>query len=187
MSIPAPYVELAQKAIKYYFQNEKVMPTPTDLPSEMTEQQAGVFVTIFNTKHSSNDKGLRGCIGTFLPVYKNIAEEIINNAVAAATQDYRFEPITEDELPELKYEVSILSEPEQVDSIKKLNAKKYGVIVEAGHSAVFEGNNKRGLLLPDLEGVDTVEQQIAIAAQKGGIDLKREKVKFFRFEIKKYV
>lgn len=172
------YTTLAKEAIEHYLKTGKILVIPKDLPEELTKIKAGVFVTLYNKKHPQNGEKLRGCIGTFLPVYKNIAEEIIYNAIAAATEDYRFEPITIEELPGLACEVSILSEPEQINDIKQLDAKKYGIIVESNH--------KRGLLLPDIDGVDSPEQQINIAAGKGGIDLKKEKIKLYRFEVKKH-
>lgn len=166
------YTQLAKQAIEEYFTNGKKIKPPADLSDELLSQKGGVFVTIYN------DKELRGCIGTFLPTKKNLAEEIISNAIVAATQDDRFSPIIEKELPELKYEVSVLSEPEPVDDLKKLDPKKYGVIVKSGY--------KTGLLLPDLAGVDTVAQQINIAAQKGGIDLNSEQIEVSKFTTTKH-
>ena len=143
----------------------------------------------------TDDGQLRGCIGTYLPTKENIAKEIISNAVAAATEDYRFGPIREKELPHLSYTVYILSEPELVKDISELNPQKYGIIVKTmpitqpdGTDVVFNGRPpyKSGLLLPDLDGVDTVEKQISIACQKGGIDPKREKIIIYRFTVEKY-
>ncbi len=166
------YIQLAQQAIEEYFKTGKKIFPPADLPPELLNQRGGVFVTIYNNKE------LRGCIGTFLPTKNNLAEEIIANAISAATQDDRFSPITKEELPELKYEVSVLSEPEQVKDLQELDAKKYGVIVKSSY--------KTGLLLPDLEGVDTVAQQINIACQKGGIDLNNEQIEVYKFTTTKY-
>ncbi len=167
-----PYTQLAKQAIEEYFINGKKISLPIDLPIELLNKKGGVFVTIYNGKE------LRGCIGTFLPTKKNLAEEIIANAISAATQDDRFSSITQKELPELKYEVSVLSEPEPVDDLQKLDPKKYGVIVKSGY--------KTGLLLPDLASVDTVMQQISIAAQKGGIDLDSEQIEVHKFTTTKY-
>jgi AmmeMemoRadiSam system protein A len=133
--------------------------------------KAGVFVSL----HKGGE--LRGCIGTIEPAEGNIALEIINNAISAATRDPRFFPVTVDELPQLDYSVDVLTEPEPVASEKDLDPKKYGAIVEAGW--------RRGLLLPDLEGVDTVERQIEICRVKAGIEPK-EPVKLYRFEVKRY-
>jgi AmmeMemoRadiSam system protein A len=135
------------------------------------EQKAGVFVSIH--EHHA----LRGCIGTFAPTTPNVATEIIANGIQAATRDPRFNPITKEELPDLEISVDVLSSPEPVDSLKELDAKRYGVIVKCG--------SRRGLLLPDLEGVDTPEQQIAICCSKGGIS-DREPVELFRFKVKRY-
>ena len=182
-----PYINLAKQSIENYIKNGKIIELPKDLPEEFYIRKAGVFVTI------KKDNELRGCIGTFLPARKNIGEEIIYNAISAATQDYRFSLIAQNELSELDYEVSILSEPEKVvEGIKNpakfseekfreagLDPKKYGVIVKTN-------DGKSGLLLPDLEGVDSVEQQISIACQKAGINLAVDKIILYRFTVKKY-
>lgn len=154
-SIP---VQLARQSIIYYLKNKKRLSLPDNLPPELTEKRAGVFVSL-----KKNGK-LRGCIGTFLPTQDNIALEIIENAISAAVHDPRFSPVTLDEVEKLTISVDILSTPEEVKDISELDPKKYGIIVSHGY--------KKGLLLPDLEGVDTVEQQIDIARQKAGIDRK---------------
>lgn len=167
-----PLVQLARKAIEEYVKHGRIIspPPPEEMTPEM-KQSAGVFVSI--KKHGE----LRGCIGTYLPTRKNVAEEIIHNAIAAATEDPRFPPVTEEELSELEISVDVLSPPEEVKDLLELDPKKYGVIVESGW--------KRGLLLPDLEGVDTVEQQLAIAMAKAGI-LPEEPVKIYKFTVKRY-
>jgi uncharacterized protein (TIGR00296 family) len=146
---------------------------------------------------------LRGCIGTYLPTRINIAEEIIRNAISAANEDYRFGPIKIEELPELSYTVYILSYPEPVKNISELDPKKFGIIVKTGpftfpndstsssqaeKEVVFDGvvPYKTGLLLPDLEGVDTVEQQISIACHKAGINPTEEKIFIYRFTVEKH-
>lgn len=144
---------------------------PDDIPSELIENRAGVFVTL----HKYGN--LRGCIGTFIPTQKNIAEEIIRNAIAAATEDPRFPPVTEDELPELEISVDVLSEPEEVEDIEELDPKKYGIIVESGF--------KRGLLLPDIESVDTVDEQIEITKRKAGI-YPGEPIKIYKFTVTRH-
>ena len=121
-----------------------------------SQKMAGVFVSI------KKNGLLRGCIGTVFPAYDNLAEEICENAISAGTKDPRFYPVTEAELPYLKYSVDILSEPESVTDMQKLDPGKYGVIVRRA--------NRLGLLLPDLEGIDTVAEQLRIACQKAGID-----------------
>ncbi|MBE5889334.1 MAG: AmmeMemoRadiSam system protein A [Lachnospiraceae bacterium] len=164
-----PYVKLAQLSIAHYLLTGKELIVSEDeLLPEMVQKEAGTFVSI----HKFGK--LRGCIGTFLPTTKCIAQEIIQNAIHAATLDPRFNAISPEELKDLEIHVDVLSEPEPVQSTDQLDAKRYGVIVSSG--------KKRGLLLPDLEGVDTVEQQVAIAMQKGGID-SSETVQLQRFEV----
>ena len=170
------YIKLAKNTIEKYVKTGKKIEVPKDLPEEFCSIRKGVFVTIYE-KHSS--KKLRGCIGTFMPTKKNIAEEIINNAVAAAVHDCRFNPISENELENLIYEVSLLNPPEQINSVADLNAKKYGAIVKS-----LDG--KTGLLLPNIEGVDTPEEQISIACQKAGINLRVEKIELYKFTVEKY-
>jgi AmmeMemoRadiSam system protein B/AmmeMemoRadiSam system protein A len=165
----SPQVKLARETVGSYIRSGK-LPSLKTVPSEM-QGKAGVFVSL----HKGGE--LRGCIGTIEPAEGNIALEIINNAISAATRDPRFFPVTADELPQLDYSVDVLTEPEPVASEKDLDPKKYGAIVEAGW--------RRGLLLPDLEGVDTVERQIEICRMKAGIEPK-EPVKLYRFEVKRY-
>ncbi len=165
------YVKLARKSLESYIKDRKVIDIPEGLPEEMTEKQAGVFVSI----HENG--ALRGCIGTILPCTDSIAEEIIDNAVSASTRDPRFDPVTPEELQWLEVNVDVLSEPEDIDSPEELDVKKYGVIVSCG--------GRRGLLLPDLDGVDTVEQQIRIAMQKGGIR-EGEDIKLQRFTVTRH-
>lgn len=168
------YCALAKKSIEYYFKNGKIMPEPQNLPAELKNKRAGVFVTL------KNGKKLRGCIGTFLPTRKSIAEEIIENAVAAATEDYRFLPITKEELPKISCEVSILSEPKPASDTKKLNPKKFGIIVRTK-------DGRSGLLLPGLESVDSVHEQILICCQKGAINPQTDEINIFSFTVRKYV
>jgi AmmeMemoRadiSam system protein A/AmmeMemoRadiSam system protein B len=150
-----PFVRLARLSLETYVKTGKYAVLPTELPDEMTKQRAGVFVSL------KKDGMLRGCIGTFEPTRKSVAEEILHNAVSAGKRDPRFDPVTEDELPELTYSVDVLESPEPVDSPKKLDPARYGVIVES--------RGRCGLLLPNLAGVNTVEQQISIARRKAGI------------------
>jgi AmmeMemoRadiSam system protein A len=165
------YVKLARKSLESYVTKREMIEVPEGLPSEMLERQAGAFVSI----HESG--ALRGCIGTILPTTSCIAEEIIENAVSACSRDPRFDPVTPEELPWLEINVDVLSEPEDIDSPDQLDVKKYGVIVSCG--------GRRGLLLPDLDGVDTVEQQIRIAMQKGGIR-EGEDIKLQRFTVTRH-
>ena len=165
----SPQVKLARETVESYVKRGEV-PHPKNIPPEM-KGKAGVFVSL----HKGDE--LRGCIGTIEPDEPNIAQEIIRNAVQSSTQDPRFSPVTPEELPDLIYSVDVLTEPEPVKSEKDLDPKKYGAIVEAGW--------RRGLLLPDLEGVDTVKHQLEICRMKAGIGME-EPVKLYRFEVKRY-
>lgn len=167
------YIELAQKTIEEYIRNKKTITVPKGLPDEFYSRKAGVFVTIFK-------KGeLRGCIGTFLPTKENIAKEIVDNAIAACSRDYRFLPISENDLEDLNYEVSILSAPELIKDIKKHDPKKHGLIVRCK-------DGRCGLLLPDLDGIDTIDEQFNISCQKGGIDQKKDKPALYFFTAEKH-
>lgn len=163
-------VGLARKAVERYILEGKIF-KPRKLAAEM-KQHAGVFVSI--KKHGE----LRGCIGTFTPTRANVAEEIVTNAISSATQDPRFMPVEASELKDLEYSVDILSEPEPVRSIDQLDPKKYGVIVECGY--------RRGLLLPDLAGVDKVEDQIDICRAKAGISA-NEPIRLYRFRVERFI
>ena len=163
-----PYVQLARKTIDTFVRTGKMIRIPEDLPEEMMKMRAGTFVSIH--KHGR----LRGCIGTIAPTAENVAGEIIRNAVSASTKDPRFDPVTADELKWLEISVDVLGRPEKIDSIAQLDVKRYGVIVSCGY--------RRGLLLPDLEGVDTPQQQVAIAREKGNIR-ETEKYTLERFEV----
>jgi AmmeMemoRadiSam system protein A len=164
-----PLTKLAKDTVENYVR-KKELPQPKQLTPEM-EEQAGVFVCI--KKHGR----LRGCIGTFEPTKSNVAQETMANAISSATRDPRFPPVATAELSDLTYSVDVLTKPVPVKSKDELDPRKYGVIVESG--------GRRGLLLPDLEGVDTVEQQIDICRQKAGI-YSDEPVKLYKFEVKRY-
>jgi len=163
-------VQLARHSLEYYVREGKPMAVPGQLTPEM-EMRAGVFVSI--KKHGQ----LRGCIGTTGPTRANVAQEIIHNAISAGTGDPRFLPVTEEELDDLVYSVDVLKEPEPIESTNQLDVKRYGVIVRSGR--------RSGLLLPNLEGIDTVEEQIRIAKQKAGIG-PHEPVEMERFEVIRY-
>ena len=167
-----PYVKLARESLESYILNRKILDVPQDLPADLMSRRAGAFVSIH--EHGQ----LRGCIGTISPTRSNLAEEIIFNAISASTRDPRFRPISKEELPFLEINVDVLGEPEDIDSEDDLDAKRYGVIVTNGL--------RRGLLLPDLDGVETVQQQIAIAKQKAGI-ASYEKVSLQRFEVVRHI
>lgn len=162
-------VRLARLSLETYVKTHRILEKlPENLPNELTERAAGVFVSL------KKDGQLRGCIGTIMPTRDSLAEEIVHNAVSACSRDPRFSPVEEAELEDLVYSVDVLSEPERIFSPDDLDVKRYGVIVES--------NGRRGLLLPDLSGVDTVEEQIAIARKKGSIG-PRDEVQLWRFEV----
>jgi AmmeMemoRadiSam system protein A len=165
-----PLVQLARKALETYVRERKTIEPPQELTAEM-RRRAGVFVSL----HRQGD--LRGCIGTIEAVHQNVALEIISNAVSAATRDPRFAPVRAEELDDLDVSVDVLGEPEPISSIAELDPKVYGVIVASG--------GRRGLLLPDLEGVDTAWQQVEIALRKAWIN-PNEKYSMFRFEVVRY-
>jgi len=150
-----PYARLAREALERYVRGGEQILQGQGLPEEMTGRRAGVFVSV--KKHGN----LGGCIGTIAPTQRNIALEIIKNAIASGTDDPRFSPVTESELADLIYSVDVLSAAEPAADRSDLDVKRYGVIVTRG--------TRRGLLLPNLEGVDTVDQQLEIACQKAGI------------------
>lgn len=167
-SLVDPLVALARLTVETYTKTGKAPDIPSDLPAQYLTRQAGVFTSL----HKQSE--LRGCIGTIGPVRSNIAEEVVANAIAAATQDPRFPPVQPEELDYLSYSVDVLGEPEPVHSLDQLDPKRYGVIVTSGWN--------RGLLLPDLEGVDTVADQVHIAKRKAGIFDDRP-VQLERFEV----
>lgn len=162
------YVRLARAAVEGYILRGEAVRVPQGLPDEMTSTQAGAFVSL--KKHGQ----LRGCIGTISATTRSIADEIIQNAISACSQDPRFEPVKAEELNELEYSVDILGKAEDVASPNELDVQRYGVIVSRGH--------RRGLLLPNLEGVDTVQDQLSIARRKAGIR-EGEPVTLQRFEV----
>lgn len=165
-----PLVALARRTIERYVRDGEVIEPPEELTPEMSKR-AGVFVSL----HRGGQ--LRGCIGTIDPLRANVAQEIIANAISAATRDPRFPPLTPEELSDLDISVDVLTEPEPIPSIRELDPKVYGVIVESG--------TRRGLLLPDLEGVDTAEQQVAIALRKAWIS-PTEPYRLYRFRVVRY-
>jgi AmmeMemoRadiSam system protein A len=167
-----PLVQLARATIGTYVRDRRKL-KPNEAPAPITEGPAGVFVTI----HTASTGELRGCIGTISPTEDILAQEVINNAIAAATRDPRFPPVRPAELDDLELDVSVLYPPEPIDSPEQLDVKQYGVIVEGGH--------RRGLLLPDIPGIDDVKTQVAYARMKAGIG-EREQVVLYRFRVEKY-
>ena len=162
------YVRLARASVEGWVRRHERIPVPDGLPEEMLSRRSGVFVSLH--KHGS----LRGCIGTIMATQASIAEEVIRNAISACSQDPRFSPVAPNELKSLEISVDVLGELEPIDSPSQLDVKRYGVIVSHGR--------KRGLLLPNLDGVDSVEEQIRIARQKGGIR-ENEPYELERFEV----
>ena len=162
------FVKLARLSLETFVKTHKPAELPQNLPEEMMSRRAGAFVSLHK------DGNLRGCIGTIAPTTDSIAEEILQNAISACSRDPRFSPVTVDEIDDIEYSVDILGEAERVFSLDDLDVRKYGVIVE--------NNGRRGLLLPDLEGVDTVQKQISIAMQKARIP-STEPIDLWRFEV----
>ncbi len=163
-----PYVRLARYTIETYVGTGIFPSMPQDLPEELYHNRAGAFVSL------KEDGRLRGCIGTIQAVRGSLAEEIMHNAVSACLEDPRFAPVEDWEVERLTISVDVLGETEKISSPEELDVTRYGVIVTKGA--------RRGLLLPNLEGVDTIEQQIAIARQKAGIK-EYESVELERFEV----
>lgn len=168
------YAALARETIHRYLTAGHVITPPPTLPSEMRRRRAGIFVSL----HKKSDHSLRGCIGTSLPTKNCLAEEIIANAITASTEDPRFLPVTREELDDLAINVDVLSEPEPISDTHELDPKKYGLLVrnQRGHC---------GLLLPDI-GVATVEEQMAVCCEKGGISPTSDKLSLYRFTVERH-
>jgi len=166
------FVWLARQAVEHYLKTGKVLEVPTNLPKELLTKRAGTFVSL----HQKSGE-LRGCIGTFLPTQENLAQEIVKNALSAAFNDPRFPSVTQNELKNLVFKVDVLSQPKPARE-KELDPKKYGLII-------FAQDGRRSLLLPDIPGVDTPEQQIAICRQKAGIS-PREKIRLQTFTVDRH-
>ncbi|MBI4301948.1 MAG: AmmeMemoRadiSam system protein A [Chloroflexi bacterium] len=164
-----PLVNLAKETVESYVR-EGAIPMPSPMTPEMRER-AGVFVSIKKFGQ------LRGCIGTFEPTRANVAEETIMNAISSATRDPRFYPVPPEELPFLTYSVDVLTKPEPVKHTHLLHPRHYGLIVEC--------RGRRGLLLPDLDGVETVMEQIDICCQKAGI-YPNEPMQLYCFQVRRY-
>lgn len=164
--------ELARLTIEKYIKESKIIKFSENLIG-VDIKKAGTFVSI-----KTLDGSLRGCIGTIFPTKPNVVEEIINNAIAAATKDPRFKAIQRPELNNLKYSVDILFSPEPVKSIDELNPKTYGIIIVAK-------SGRQALLLPDLEGIDSSENQLAVCKNKAGIP-QDEPVSVQKFKVERY-
>lgn len=163
------HVKLARLSVETFVSERRVVEIPGDTPPELLAQRAGAFVSL----HSHGQ--LRGCIGTITATCANLAEEIIQNGVSACSRDFRFNPVQPGELDYLEYSVDVLGEAEAIESPAQLDPARYGVIVTKGW--------QRGLLLPNLDGVDTVAEQVAIAKRKAGIAVDDDDVQLERFEV----
>lgn len=172
MEQPDPLVSLARQAIEAYVR-EHVVIKPAPIP-DLEPPRAGVFVSLHLP-----DGSLRGCIGTTEAHLGSTEEETVANAVSAATRDPRFYPLTREELPGLDISVDVLGTAEEVGGPEDLDPKKYGIIVRT-----IDGRG--ALLLPDLEGVDTVEQQLRITCRKGGIDPSNDQYRLYRFQVERH-
>ena len=167
------YVRLARATVNAWVGRRERPSLPADLPEEMLDDRAGVFVSLHK------DGRLRGCIGTIQATRNSIAEEIIENGISAATKDPRFRPVRPDELETLEISVDVLGKTEKISSMDELDVKRYGVIVSKGF--------RRGLLLPNLDGVDTVEEQVSIALRKAGLSEREKNFDMERFEVVRHV
>lgn len=165
------YVKLARKSIEKYILKDKKISIPKASCKRLFSEKAGVFVSL------KTDSGLRGCMGTTSPMCKNLGEEIIENAIKSASMDSRFETVDKSELSSLIISVDILSKPEHIDKLEELDPNVYGLIVESDY--------KRGLLLPNLDGINSVEEQLRIALNKGGIN-PHEIYKMYRFTVERH-
>ena len=165
-----PLVSLAIHSIKHYIEKGHPLPCPDPLPEAM-KIQAGTFVSI------KKNTLLRGCIGTIQPKYANLAEEVIQNAIKAASEDPRFPPIEKKELDQLTITVDVLTAPEKIDDTSSLELKRYGLIVRH--------KGRQGLLLPDLENIKSVDQQLKVCLKKGGVK-KSDPYELYRFKVKRF-
>jgi AmmeMemoRadiSam system protein A len=168
-----PLVRLARAAVEAYVCEQRVL-QPEEWPETVDCPPAGVFVTL----HRTSTGHLRGCIGTIEPCEETIVAETIRNAISAATRDPRFDPVLPGEVADLTVDVSVLHPPERVAGLEQLDPHRYGVIVQRG--------TRRGLLLPDIPGIEDAETQVDIACQKAWI-ARNEPVTLYRFQVDKYV
>ena len=165
-----PLVKLAIHSVEHFIETGKALPCPDPLPDTM-KQNAGTFVTI------KNQDSLRGCVGTMTPKYKNLAEEIIRNAIRAANEDPRFDPVEKRELPSLTFSVDVVTPSEKINDIEEHNIKQFGLIVR--------GEGKQGVLLPDLDNIKSANQQLKVCLKKGSFK-DNDTYELFRFEVKRF-
>lgn len=167
---PNGYIALAKESVSYYLRHQTSLPCPADLEAPL-KARAAAFVSI------KKNGRLRGCIGTLEPQQENLAREIIENAVKAATKDPRFDPVSVDELDDLDFSVDVLTPLEKVEDASQLDPKRYGLVIKSG--------GRQGVLLPDLEGVATVQDQIRLCRAKAGIG-ETDPQEFYRFQVRRY-
>ena len=165
-----PYVSLAQESIHHYLNYREKLSCPDPLSKDLTSR-SGAFVSIKKLKQ------LRGCIGTLEPCEPNLAMEIIENALKAALHDPRFSPVTPEELQDLTYSIDVVRPLEKISDMSELDPTIYGLVVRS--------NGKQGVLLPDLEGVDSIEEQIQICRAKGKIR-DDEPIEMYRFKVERF-
>ena len=165
-----PLVSLAIRSVQHHIEKGRPLPWPDPLPEAM-ETQAGTFVSI------KKNSLLRGCIGTIQPKYANLAEEVIQNAIKAASEDPRFPPIEKKELDQLIITVDVLTAPEKIDDTSSLDTKLYGLIVRS--------KGRQGLLLPDLENIKSVDQQLKVCLKKGGVK-ESDPYELYRIKVKRF-
>ena len=170
-SAPAmdPHIRLARLTVEHFVRTGREADLPDDVPDELLSRRAGVFVSLH--EHGQ----LRGCIGTISATTSCIAREILQNGISACSRDFRFDPVRPEELDYLEYSVDVLGDAERISSPDELDVRRYGVIVTKGW--------QRGLLLPNLDGVDTIDYQLEIAKRKAGIDPRDDDVVLERFEV----
>lgn len=172
MSAGDPFVALARRAIESYVREGRYV--QGELPEGAGPEGAGVFVSL----HGPQDV-LRGCIGTIAATRNTLGDEVVANAVAAASRDPRFPALREDELAGLDVSVDVLHPPEEVEGVEDLDPERYGIIVRTD-------DGRQALLLPDLEGVESAEQQLHLTCRKGGIHPTRDRYQLFRFEVTRH-
>lgn len=165
-----PFVELAKLTVHHFTRHKSA---PTDIPVEIHRALAGQRAATFVSLHTL-DGELRGCKGTLEPWHETVEAEVIHNAISACSRDSRFPPVRPEELDNLEIHVDVLSPMESIQSPSQLDVKKFGVLVSTA-------DGRRGVLLPDIETIDTVEDQIAIACRKAGINPRREAFTMERF------
>jgi len=169
-----PLVELARRAVEAAARTRRQLAVvPEDLAGLIETGPHACFVSL----HDEHGR-LRGCIGTLEPNEATLGREVLRNAYSAARQDHRFRPLTAEELAGLQVKVDVLSPLESIPGPEQLDPSRYGVVV-----ATQDG--RRGVLLPDLEGVDRIDQQLEIARRKAGIGA-GEHVHLARFTVDRH-